>query len=57
MKVDDCYNPKWDEAGRVHDWRNYISEEMRAIWPTFTDDQKKIIAANADDEAGNEHWE
>lgn len=22
-------DPKWDEAGRVHDWRNYISSAKR----------------------------
>ena len=53
----DVILPDWEDAGRVHDWRNYISEELRAIWWTFTVDQKMAIARNADDIAGREHWD
>lgn len=50
-------NPKWDEADRVHDWRNYISEELRAIWDTFTPEQKRAIAKSADEQASRETWD
>jgi hypothetical protein len=53
----DYLNPKWINTTRVHDWRNYISDDLRDIWDTFTDKQKEIIAKNADDQASNEHWE
>lgn len=49
--------PEWDKAGRVHDWRNYISEELRAIWATFTPEQRDAIGRNADEIAGREHWD
>lgn len=55
--VGDYLNPKWDEAGRVHDWRNYISDELRAMWHTFNDAQKRAIARSAEERAGNEEWE
>lgn len=49
--------PKWNEAGRVHDWRNYISEELRKMWGAFTPDQKAALARNADEQALREHWD
>jgi hypothetical protein len=50
-------SPDWKAAGKVHDWRNYISDELKAIWDTFTDEQKRLIASNADDEANKEYWD
>lgn len=57
MSEDDYLNPEWDKAGRVHDWRNYISDQLKAIWHTFTKVQKHAIYQNADAIAGNEEWE
>lgn len=50
-------NPKWEEAGRVHDWRNYVGERAQALWETFTAEQKLALALDAFDLAGNENWE
>lgn len=50
-------DPKWDEAGKVHDWRNYISEKLRGMWDTFTIDQKIALVESADETAGNEEWD
>lgn len=50
-------DPKWDEAGRVHDWRNHVGENVKAIWHTFTDEQKLALAEDADERASNEHWD
>lgn len=50
-------DPRWEQAGRVHDWRNYISRDVRAIWHTFTPHQQLVLALDADDRAGDEHWE
>ena len=50
-------NPKFEDAERVHDWRNYVSENLRAIWGTFTDDQKYIIAESFDRIADREEWD
>ncbi len=30
--------PDWGNAGRVHEWKNYISDEVQAMWDTFTDE-------------------
>lgn len=53
----DFENPDWDAAGRVHDWRNYISDDVRAIWHTFTLEQRRLLAEQADAFADREEWE
>lgn len=53
----DCLDPDFENCQRVHDWKNYISDDLRFIWPTFTDEQKAAIADNADDIANGEEWE
>lgn len=50
-------NPDWDKAGRVHDWRNYVNQELRDLWPTFTEEQRQAIKQNADEIASCEEWE
>lgn len=55
--VGDWRNPQWDAATRVHDWRNYVNDELRAMWHTFSDEQQHAIAKNADDIAGREDWD
>ena len=50
-------DPKWNEAGRVHDWRNYISERVQKMWDTFTDEQKLALVEQANDQASQEEWD
>lgn len=52
----DYATPEWGKARRVNEWKNYISENMKKMWPHFTDEQKAIIAENADEIAGIEEW-
>jgi len=53
----DYQKPNWQMCSRVHDWKNYISEQMVEIWDTFSDYQKSIIAINADKIAQLEEWD
>lgn len=53
----DVENPKWEEAGRVHDWRNYAGDTLRRIWPSFTIEQKYAVALSLQDAADNEYWD
>jgi hypothetical protein len=41
----------------VHCWLTYITPAMQEIWPTFSDEQKAIIAASAQETADAEDWE
>lgn len=54
---DNYLTPTWDEGGRVHNWRNHVPKNVRAVWGTFTPDQKLALALWADDLADREEWE
>lgn len=41
----------------VHDWRNYISKEIRDAWDTFTEAQKRMIEENLQEIADREEWD
>jgi len=49
--------PDWSNEQRVHNWRNYITDEVAAMWHTFTDEQKQALARQAQGHASNEEWE
>lgn len=53
----DWENPNWSNISRVHDWKNYISDEVADTWDEFTEKQKMSIARMANDTASNENWE
>lgn len=50
-------NPEWAEGGRVHNWHNYISEEVQAMWPSFSQEQRAALARQAEAQADNEEWD
>lgn len=50
-------NPKWLEAGRVHDWRNYVPESVRDIWAHLDTLARLSIYLIAVREAAHEHWD
>lgn len=52
----DWENPQWNEYHRVHNWRNYVSNDVKEIWNTFTDTQKLLLAQLFEELAGNEEW-
>ena len=54
---EDYENPQWEKAEKIHDWRNYISEDMQIIWDTFTPLQQRLIADNAQETADAEDWD
>lgn len=53
----DWENPRWHEADRVNNWRNYVSERLKELWPTFTKEQKIALAEAFDEVASNEQWD
>jgi len=54
---EDLANPEWEKAGRVHDWRNHVGEETQKLWATFTPEQKRALAKDAQELADGEKWE
>jgi len=53
----DWSNPLWMESNPVHCWRNYAPKQLRDIWHSFSDNQKKHIAFTLQIIADNEHWD
>lgn len=42
---------------RVHDWRNYIPDELREVWAELSTEAKLACAFMAQTQADNEVWE
>lgn len=50
----DLNDPRWADAGRVHDWRNHIHSRIQAIWDTFTAEQRAALVMVAIEAAYDE---
>lgn len=50
-------DPDWNGAGTVHEWRNHVPDGVRAIWNTFTPEQRAAIVDWAESLADREEWE
>lgn len=56
--IDQQYlKPDWSDKNRVHNWKNWVSDEVQQIWDSFTDEQKSAIGRMAEDRAASEIWE
>ena len=49
--------PKWDEAGRVYDWRNYVPIGLQNIWDKLSVESRIIIFYLTDTMAHQEDWD
>lgn len=50
-------HPDWANADKVHDWRNHVPEAVRAIWETFTPEQREALVSWAEELASAEEWD
>jgi hypothetical protein len=57
IKHIDLNEPKFEQATKVHDWRNYVPYDWQKDWNDFTDREKKIIAVMAETQADKEEWD
>jgi hypothetical protein len=57
MTPSDAIQPDWSQFIKVQNWKNYIDDEVRAMWDTFTDVQKQALARQAQSQADREDWE
>lgn len=53
----DHAEPRWDQLRRAHEWKRYISEELRLMWHEFTVEQRAAIARMAQGQADAEDWD
>lgn len=50
--------PEWNSDGqRVHDWRNYVGENVQRLWPKLSYETRLAIALDAQDLADREDWD
>jgi len=50
-------DPKFDEAKRVHDWRNHVPFDMKDMWTRLSKETRLVIAIMAAEAADEEHWD
>lgn len=50
-------DPKWREASRVHDWRNYIPDPVKVRWATLSEETRLIVSCMAQQRADREVWD
>ncbi len=55
--IDSITSPKWDKTGRVHDWRNYIPEELQRHWADYSIESQIVALVVADIQAMGEDWD
>jgi hypothetical protein len=53
----DWENPDFNSTRKCHDWKNYACADLRAMWDTFSEPQKKAIVETLHDLADREDWE
>lgn len=47
----------WGQNKAVHEWRSYVTDEVKAVWPTFTPAQKVAVMRMLDGIASQEEWD
>ena len=53
---DDCLYPDFKDTGKVHDWKNYVSEALKLHWLDMPSGVRILIAACLQEIADNEDW-
>ena len=49
-------NPKWEEADRVHDWRNHVPYYIMDNWGQLDKGVKYLMFLWAEELADREEW-
>lgn len=59
MTPEDFESPTWQKIGKVrpHQWKNYVSEDVRRLWQSFNNEQKKALAECFEEIASREEWD
>lgn len=50
-------NPDWKQKGRVHNWRNYISDSIKKSWDTIPIEAKYVFVIMAEEKSSDEDWD
>lgn len=59
--IDGCegtlVDPKWGQAGKVHDWRNHVPYFLMRHWQRLTTESRAVAYLCARKSADREDWE
>ena len=55
--VAELYNPQFEKAGKVHDWRNYVPTKVQEIWKILSLRERIIVYIMARQQAFDEEWD
>jgi hypothetical protein len=59
--IEEAMNPNWEEFDKqwkhVHDWRTYITDEVREVWNDIDLEARCIVIHIAQASADSESWE
>ena len=50
-------DPRWPDAGRVHDWRNHVSGALRGLWSELSVESRLVEFLSASAAAAGEDWD
>jgi hypothetical protein len=50
-------DPHWEQASRVHDWRNYVPNELKPFWSRLSHEARLVLLLVAIEASGREEWE
>ena len=48
--------PKWELSNEVNNWRNYVSDDLKINWSSFSGRNQLILAANFKEISSREKW-
>jgi hypothetical protein len=49
--------PQWEDASRVHDWRNQVASCIRELWGAMGTESRLVAFIAAQDQALDEDWD
>lgn len=49
--------PDWEHAGKTHDWRNSVPNELEEIWGNLSMEARLIAYIYSEDIAASEVWD
>lgn len=50
-------NIKFDNLNRIHNWHNYIPDDLQAVWAQLSEETRAALFVVAQLLADNEEWE
>ncbi len=50
-------SPAWDKYDRIHNWRNYVPDEIVKRWNELSRQDKLLVAWMCEEKASSEEWD